>query len=561
MFIKKKYILINIFVIIYIFLNFSVFAQNLPGSADTSRIKLFEKSITFEHPPDQFSIPKIESLKNIPNDAQKVHFTLKQIKLKGVTAFKESEFLNIYKPYMNKKILLDRVWKIADEITQHYQVKGYILSRAYIPEQEIESGIVIIQIAEGSIAEVNIEDAYLTKNALVQRLIQRIKDKKPLHTHDLDSFMLQMNDLPGQEFKSFIEPIADREEGYVRLLLKPQKEVGKGAVSFNNFGSRFLGPHQASVIYQDSFIPLQETTISFLASTPTDELKYGSFRHNIPLYPDWNLGLFADYVTANPGVSLKLNNVQSDSINLGLNIDWQPIRQREENLIASLEFGGKNTNGDILNNNPLTRDRIRTFKGELSYDTKDNWNGYNYNVFSVNQGVGFWGASKAEEDFLSRSEADSNFTTAQFHYTRQQFIDDNFMAIGQIAGQIASGPLFSAEEFGYGGQNFGLAYDPSEITGDHGLVAGLELRYLTIDSWQKISFVPYSFYDIGKVWNEDIDGINESGSSAGLGIRLKHDLGFSGNIGLAWPLTTDIGTPIYGNGKNPRILFQIMYGF
>ena len=149
----------------------------------------------------------------------------------------------------------------------------------------------------------------------------------------------------------------------------------------------------------------------------------------------------------------------------------------------------------------------------------------------------------------------------QLSYTRQQSIYGNFMAIGQLSGQYASGPLFSAEEFGYGGQAFGRAYDPSEITGDHGIAASLELRYLGFDPWEGITFAPYTFYDIGKVWNEDVGGVDESGSSAGLGMRLSHSSGLSDNLGPAWPLCREISAPIYGNGKNPRVLFQLSYTF
>jgi len=62
-------------------------------------------------------------------------------------------------------------------------------------------------------------------------------------------------------------------------------------VSFDNFGSRFLGPYQATVTYQDSFLPLQETTLSALATTPSDELKYAAFRHKAAIYPDWTVEL------------------------------------------------------------------------------------------------------------------------------------------------------------------------------------------------------------------------------------------------------------------------------
>jgi hemolysin activation/secretion protein len=135
------------------------------------------------------------------------------------------------------------------------------------------------------------------------------------------------------------------------------------------------------------------------------------------------------------------------------------------------------------------------------------------------------------------------------------------VAIGQVSGQIASKPLFSSEEFGYGGQDFGRAYDPSELVGDSGIKGSLEIRYLGLKPGFDVNLSPYAFYDIGKVWNEDTGGISESGSSAGFGVSISHSTGFSGNFGLAYPLTRKINTPIDGNPEGPRYLFQARYSF
>ena len=560
---KKKYTinLVNVTAVTFALGISSSLAQTLPSPADPSRIKPLERSSTHNRPPEKLVIPEVQPSSTIPDAAKQVTFTLKQIKLDGVTAFSENKLTKIYQSYLNQDVPLASLWKVAGQITKHYQDAGYFLSRAYVPAQEIDGGIVTIKVVEGNIAEAYIEDEALAEHSLIQALVERIKVDKPLNAYDLESFMLQMNSLPGKKFRAFVEAIEGAEDGVTRISLRPEEDTGKGSVSFDNYGSRFLGPYRATVTYQDSFLPLQQTTLSALTSTPTDEIKYAAFRHTAPIYPDWTVELSGNYVTAAPGASLEPNDIVSKSVELGVGVIWQPIRQRQENLIVSLELGGKNTNSDILNDNPLTRDRIRAAKGRLSYETNDRWNGYNYVTIGVNQGLNLLGASDLGDLYLSRAEAEPNFTTAQFSYTRQQVIDSKFMAIGQLSGQLASGPLFSAEEFGYGGQAFGRAYDPSEITGDHGIAASIELRYLGFDPWQKITSAPYTFYDIGKVWNEDTGSVNESGSSAGLGMRLSHSSGLAGSLGLAWPLTREISSPIYGNGKNPRLLLQLSYGF
>ena len=53
-----------------------------------------------------------------------------------------------------------------------------------------------------------------------------------------------------------------------------------------------------------------------------------------------------------------------------------------------------------------------------------------------------------------------------------------------------------------------------------------------------------------------------TGASAGFGIRATAEIGLSGNLGVAWPLTKPIATPLYGDAHyNPRLILQISQGF
>ncbi len=536
-----------------------VSAQTLPGAADINRIETHSNATIEPSSSSPLFIPETTPDMSVPATAKHVHIHLNKIIVEGATIMSEAELSSIYAQYLEREVTLDVVWMIAERITTHYRNAGYFLSRAYVPQQEIEGGQVRIRIVEGYIANVHMEGELL-QQAVIQKHIHQISSHRPIKADILESFMLTLNDLAGFSFRAFLEPY-EAAEGGVKLTLKPAAEQAILSVNIDNSGSRFLGPYQGSITYQDSFIPLHQTRISTLTSLPTQELQYVSLTHEIPLYPNWNLDIDASYVTARPGATLSSSNIDSDSVELGFGVNWQLIRQRQENMNLSLRIGGKNTNGDILDNNPLTRDRIRTAQLHVNYDKNDKWDGYNYLSFSLNQGLGILGSSNANDPNLSRAQAEPNFTSFGVSYTRLQSIDDGWLLIGQTSGQYASDPLFSSEEFGYGGQRFGRAYDPSEITGDHGIAGALELRYLNLPTWQNISLTPYGFYDIGRVWNEDIGSKPISASSAGLGIRAAHIMGISGNIGIAWPLTKQLDTPIYGDENDPRLLLQIGMDF
>ena len=548
-------------IVFTLLLSSAVSAQNLPGSADSSRIDLPDQPNIQTQPPDSFRIPEYKSDISVPDVAKTTSVTLNKIIISGATAFSEDTLRDIYAPYLNQDVPLSSLWFIAGQITQLYKNEGYFLSRAYVPAQEIQDGIATINVFEGHIADVVVDDPILAQSRIIQKLTQRILAQKPLSAYDLESLILELNTLPGQDLRAFIEPIENAESGLTRLTLKSEAKAGKGVVSVDNFGSRFLGPHQVMLSYENSFLPQQLTALSAFVSVPLDELKYASIRHAVPIYPDWKVEVQADYVTAKPGHTLKPNDIQSDSTGMELELFWQPVRQRRENLIVSLQLTGKNTNGDILGDNPLTRDRIRALRASVNYDFSDGWNGYNFVSLGLDQGLKIFGASEQGDAFISRAQADWDFTVAKLNYTRQQLISEDFFAIGRVSGQVASNPLFSSEEFGYGGQSFGRAFDSSEITGDHGLAASVEVRYLGFKPWNELTPTPYVFYDIGKVWNEDTGGTNESGSSAGMGFYFSHSSGLTANLGVAWAINRKISNPIYNNNQDLRALFQMRYDF
>lgn len=555
---RNRLVGLHLFTTAFLF-GISAHAQQLPGPADSGRVD----PLPAVNPPDRtaadpITLPAVPDTA-IPEAAHQVNFQLHALHIEGATAFTEEKLLAIYAPYIGKQVTLDVVWIIAAKITEYYRHEGYFLSRAYVPAQEIDDGTVTIRVIEGYISHVDLNHPS-SDDAVVKELIDRLTLQKPLRTGDLETFMLQMNDLPGIDYRGLLAPAEDAEESAVSLSLEVVEEKSETSVSLDNFGSRFLGPYQGLVTHSNSFLPLQRTIFTALTSLPTDELNYGGFRHEIPLLSDLKLNVQGSFTHAEPGATLEENDIESQSVELGVGLTYQLIRQRQENMELSFSLDGKNTKSDILGDNPLTRDHIRAFRAAVNYDSSDTWNGYNFLHVVLNQGLPFLNASSENDLNLSRAEAEPDFTSVNLLYNRHQFISEDWLIVGQLSGQLASAPLYSAEEFGFGGQQFGKAFDPSEITGDHGIAAALEVRYSDI-SLGSIQTTPYLFYDTGKVWNMDTDGESISASSAGLGLRFDHAIGIHADIGLAWPLTYNSETPIYGDDGDPRILMQLRYDF
>jgi hemolysin activation/secretion protein len=537
----------------------------IPGGADINRVQpLPEKSLPSLTPKkpiktDLGTLP-------VPEGVNKISFQLKAVQVDGVTVFPQQEIAQLYKGYIGQKSSLDLVWEVANRITEKYRNAGYFLSRAYVPAQKIEEGIITIQVVEGYIETVEWEGGSakesvgsVAKSSVVQKLIEELKAVRPLSAEVVESYLLRLNDLPGVSFRALIKPSKDADiySGATVLILTPTKKDGKGELRFSNNGSRFLGPLQANVTFEDSFLPLQQSSVSLLSTVPSEELKFGSVGHAIVLSPRWVLGLRAGYTGAQPGAGLRDFDIHSTSKDLGAELSYKYIRQRTENLDFGLGIDSKATDSDLYgHSSPLVRDKARALRGSISYNTLDRWNGQHEVTTKLSQGLSVMEGSRQGDRNLSRAQANPAFSKAEFSYKRQQVIDDQYLLTNQLAGQWASDPLLVSEEFGYGGSQLGRAYDPSEITGDHGIVGGVELRYRGFSPLRGFSPDPFVFYDMGKLWNKDRDGQNPLAASTGLGLALSNDEGFSGSMTMAFPLIRGIGDPLYGPPRYPRLMFE-----
>jgi len=539
----------------------SLAATVIPGPADASRVEQRAPNIT----PSPALEPASKPMHVLPNEqppeaSKKVILTLHEVRIQGMTVFTPAQVEDIYKPFLDHVITLDTAWVIAEKITERYRDQGYFLTFVTVPAQEVKNGVLTLAVTEGYIGKVTLDDG-LAERRVVKSWMARLQSYRPLKSDQLESVLLQLNDLPGVSLRAVLEPLPGAKDGAVKLTLVPEKTQGHGQVSVDNNGSRFLGPYEMSAQYATALLPLQETSVSLMTTLPMDELQYGSLHHEIALFPALNLELYGGDTYANPGYKLKVQDIKSDSISLGVGVNYKIIRQRQENLTARLALESRDTTSDILGT-PLTRDYIRAARAKLSYETADRWNGSDSAFFTLSQGLNIDGASQKGDLNLSRAEATPDFTKVELQLARLQPLSDSWNLATSFSGQTASGPLYSSEEFGYGGQAFGRAYDDSEISGDQGIAGSAELSYWGLPTYDGFAATPYSFYDIGTVWNFDRGQAPEaSGSSAGGGVRWNSEFGISGNLGFAFPLTRAVANPLQGNGKDPRYIMQLSYGF
>ncbi|HOO51051.1 MAG TPA: ShlB/FhaC/HecB family hemolysin secretion/activation protein [Alphaproteobacteria bacterium] len=526
-------------------------ASSIPGSADASR---FQGRVERTAPQSTSSAPlKVEgtTLFQAPAGAENLKFTLQGIEIEGLSVYTPSEIQSLYASKIGTNVSLAEIYAIASELTKKYRNDGYILTQVVVPPQTIASGTVKLRVVEGKVNKVQVQGDVLGQSSLISEYAKRLESAGALNNRELERDLLLINDLPGVTAQGVLSP--SREVvGASDLTIFVERNPFDAHIGIDNYGSRYLGRWEATGnISANSLLGMNELLGLTLAYAPSDqglepELTFGEAMAQFPIGSCGTKLSFKLGVTqTEPGAGLDEFDIKGHAKYAGVEIEHPIVRTRDFNITSTLGFDLRSTktksNVDFTRIDDLSVVRLG---GHMDWvDTAINAAVTNIDL-EVSQGVSWFGASDEGDSNISRPAGDPQFTKVTASVSRLERVINNVALKTSIMGQMSDSPLLSAEEFGVGGGLIGRGYDPSELVGDDGFGASLEVQWSNPFQQTIVSdYTLYGFYDFGRVWNDDAstaDGRAESLASIGLGIRATIMPGTYAGFMLAKPLTRDI---------------------
>lgn len=518
--------------------------------------------------------PQVEvkeaQIQNAPAGSENIKFQLQQLNIEGSSVYSDQELATIYKNKVGQTVSLAEVYGFAGDLTRKYRNDGYILTQVVVPPQTIEGGTAKLQVVEGYVGNVTVQDSSDPEaTALIRQYADRVKSQGgALNVRDLERWMLLINDLPGVNARGVLSPSATT-PGAADLTVISDRQLMNGMVGLDNYGSRYLGPTQLTVAGStNSILGLNEKITAQAVTTPMGgfdpELAYFGLNYAQPIF---NYGtvfeVFGSKTLTDPGYNLEEFDVKGNSELLGLTVRHPFMRSRNFNLTGRATFDYRNV--ETKNNiEPTRNDHIREARVGGRLEVLDTIFGAAYNTIDIEaaHGLDVFGSSRDDAINLSRADADNDFFKINAEFQRLQRLTSTINLFGSVAGQKASNALYSSEEFGVGGITYGRGYEPSEIIGDDGFAAKVELQVNTPVAISYLeSYQIFGFYDFGKVWNIDpTSSLDKSNSLASTGVGFRTDLPAQINAGvlLAVPLTRDVSTE---QDKSPSVLFTVSKRF
>ena len=546
-------------------------APSLPGSTYPSLVPRnylpTQRSVTapsFSQQP--VAVPQ-EQVSGLGPEAAKIKFTLKKVTLEGNHTYSEQQLSPLYKNKINTIVSISEFQNIVQNITNFYRNNGYILSRAIIPPQHVENGIVRIRIIEGYVDQVKVVGNPRGARALLLAYGEKISTVRPMQIKFMEKYLRLANEIPGVQVKAILEP-SKTQIGASDLNLAVQEKMASATLSYDNYGTLYIGPLQvtATASVNSIFRSGDSTRATYLAATHGKQLDYVDLAYQMPLGSngmefilDGNQSLTA------PGLNLQPLDTQGKANTYSGFIQYPVIRSRSEDLTVDGGFVYMNSSTTLLNHQVLLyNDHIRPIRLGGNYNFADRFNGTNSTALHLEQGLNVLGASRDPMSLTtSRFGADGLFTKFYGQIGHVQPLFSRFSLYVLAEGQYSFNPLLSYEQFGFGGSQVGRGYDPAEILGDRGAAGTLELRMDTYPQgfiFQTAQF--YGYYDAGVIWNiKNIANTKQkqSATSTGVGVRFALSKLITGNLMYTQVLTKSIASEtIVGRGRTPKVYFSLV---
>nr|WP_058962417.1 ShlB/FhaC/HecB family hemolysin secretion/activation protein [Type-E symbiont of Plautia stali] len=166
-------------------------------------------------------------------------FPVHHIVIRNASLLSQSQQQNIAAGYIDRCLNLTEINSLVHAISDWYMQRGYITSRAFLTEQDLSSGELIIPVLEGKLDEIRLDGQH--PRALLMAFPGL--EGKILNLRDIEQGMEQINRVRSSPVQIEIQPSPKAGYSVVNLTAKPEFPLN-ASVGFDNSGQRSTGVGQ-----------------------------------------------------------------------------------------------------------------------------------------------------------------------------------------------------------------------------------------------------------------------------------------------------------------------------
>lgn len=541
----------------FLFASLSVLA----ASASAQTIPDAGRLLDDIQPPRQLQKSNVEALPaplprtplQLPADI-KIH--VEAIRISGAQAFPAAQLQDLVADLIGGQHSLAELEQGAARITQYYRQAGYLLARAYLPTQEIKNGVVDIQVLEGRLGKLSLNNQSGFTDERIREQVAGITPDQALRSDTVERSLLLLSDIPGLVVRSTLSPGATLGSTDLDIQVKNGKPYD-GSVSVDNLGNRYTGEARINGnVTLNNPLGLGDA-LQFNALSSGSGLVYGRLGYQLPLNRQGTqVGVAYTQMRYRLGEEFSNLDAHGTARVASIYLLHPLLRSRQANLNLQINVDHKELDDNIDLTATSTSKTLNNLTVGLSGYRNDD-GGISHGNLSVTAGKLKLDAESAALDALGHN-TQGHFLKTNLQLGRLQRLSQQWSLSAQLSAQYAGNNLTSTEKMSLGGAYGVRAYPQGEAPADDAWLLNLELRADITPQAQALLF-----YDAaqGRLHHKPIagDGDNRrSLSGVGTGIRWSGPQGLSLQASIAW--RTD-DAPTSDKDKLPRAWLQMAKRF
>ncbi|MES2877687.1 MAG: ShlB/FhaC/HecB family hemolysin secretion/activation protein [Pseudomonadota bacterium] len=493
-------------------------------------------------------------------------FDIVRFSVEGNTLLTASSIDALTAPYTGKARDIRDVAGAQKALQDAYRKLGYSVVWVMLPEQELQQGVVHIQVTELRLGSVTVEGNQVFTQDNIRNSLPALRTGETPNLLAVSRSLKVANENPAKKITLQLQE--GDQNGEIKALVKTADEKDwRVNVSLDNTGDINTGRNRLNVQLQhanlgglDHVGSLQYTTS---LDNPSKVSVYG-FGYHIPLY---SLGDSLDFYgntsnvdsgTVSAGILDLQVSGKGSTVGARYNHNFDRSGDYESKLTAGIDYKTV-TNNVSLQGIPLGNDiTVRPFSLTYSANFPVSAGNTDFYVSGVRNLPG--GDKGSSADFeRARTGASATYTVLRYGASYSRALPSDWQMRAAFNGQSTNDALVSSEQFGAGGAASVRGFNERDISNDSGSMANLELytpNWCSTLMNASAECRLLAFYDSAYVSrNNALPGEQTQASigSVGLGLRMRIDRYFA--LQMDWGSVID-ASDTQAKGEQ-RIHFKI----
>lgn len=485
----------------------------------------------------------------LPAQAAGPRFDISAFAVRGNTLLAGDDVEAILKPYTGSERDFADVQRAVAALQAAYEKHGFNLVRVALPEQELDRGVVRIEVIETRIGKVTVEGNRHFDDANIRASVPGLTEGAKPNLGRISASLAQANENPAK--KTTLNLKGAREGEVDADLSVVDERPWRLSLNADNTGEADTGRTFLGLVYQnanvmgrDQVVSLQYTTT---AERPRHVSVYGAGYH-IPIYAlGDSIDLYANYSDVDSATvlagafDLQLSG-RGSVAGARYNHWFSRAGDFQSGVGAGLEHKAYR-NGAVLLGVQLGSD-ITVHPASLAW--WGTWKGAGgdstFTITGVRNIPG--GSNASDADFeRARTGANPDYTLVRYGATHSHPLPGDWQARIAAQGQYSHDKLVPGEQFGAGGLGSVRGFDNRDIAGDSGYGGTAELYTPDLcGRWTGAYCRALAFYDAARVTrNDPLPGEPAHASIASAGLGLRAAWGRYAILQLDWGHVLDSG--------------------